>query len=127
LKSFVIILFLGILMLIFLYFSGLQQALSLLTLLLMAIFSLIGAYPVYKTRYHTTLTLSNKGFKLQEGKKIREGKWSNYTDATIYITPQYETCIRLHSKERTFDLPLSRVGLSRKDAYNAVRELIKRK
>jgi len=127
LKSFVIILALGIFFLIFLYFSGLQQAIQLPTLLLMTIFSLIVGYPVYKTRYHTTLSLNNKGFQLRKGKTITEGKWSNYTDATIYITPQYETCIRLHSKERTFDLPLSRVGLSRKDAYNAVRELIKRK
>jgi len=127
LKSFVMILFLGILMLIFFYFSGLQQALSLLTLLLMTIFSLIGAYPVYKTRYHTTLSLNNRGFQLRKGKTVTEGKWSSYTDATIFITPQYETCIRLHSKKETFDLPLSRVGLSRKDAYNAVRELIKRR
>jgi hypothetical protein len=127
LKSFVIILALGIFFLIFLYFSGLRQAIQLPTLLLMIIFSLIVGYPIYKTRYHTTLSLNNKGFQLRKGKTITEGKWSNYTDATIYITPNYETCIRLHSKERTFDLPLSRVGLSRKDAYNAVRELIKRK
>jgi len=127
LKSFVMILALGILLLIFLYFSGLQQAIQTPTLLLMAIFSLIGGYPVYKTRYHTTLSLNNRGFQLRKGKTVTEGKWSNYTDATIYITPQYETCIRLHSKKETFDLPLSRVGLSRKDAYNAVRELIKKK
>jgi len=127
LKSFVMILALGTLFLIFLYFSGLQQAISTLPLLFMTIFSLIVGYPVYKTRYHTTLSLNNKGFQLRKGKTITEGKWSSYTDATIYITPQYETCLRLHSKEETFDLPLSRVGLSRKDTYNAVRELIKRK
>jgi hypothetical protein len=127
LKSFVIILALGILFLIFLYFSGLQQAISTLTLLFMTIFSLIVGYPIYKTRYHTTLSLNNKGFLLRKGKTITEGKWSSYTDATIYVTPQYETCLRLHSKDKTLDLPLSRVGLSRKDVYNAVRELIKRK
>jgi len=127
LKSFVLILALGILFLIFLYFSGVQQAISLLTLALMTIFSLIGGYPVYKTRYHTTLTLTNKGFQLQKGKKITEGKWSNYTDATINITPNYETYIRLHSIKETFDLPLSRAGLTRRDAYNAIRQLIKKK
>jgi len=127
LKSFVMILTLGMLFLIFLYFSGLQQAISLYTLALMTIFSLIGAYPVYKTRYHTTLSLSNKGFQLRKGKKITQDKWSNYTDVTIYITPNYETCIRLSSKEETLDLPLSRVGLSRRDAYNAIRRLIKKK
>jgi len=126
-KSFVMILALGILFLIFLYFSGLQQAISLLTLLLMTIFSLIAGYPVYKTRYHMTITLNNKGFQLRKGKTITEGKWSNYTDVTIYITPQYETCIRLHSKEETLDLPLSRTGLSRKEAYNAIKQLIKKK
>jgi hypothetical protein len=127
LKSFVMILVLGILFLIFLHFSGLQQALSLFTLALMTIFSLIGGYPVYKTRYHTTLSLNNKGFQLQKGKKITDGKWSNYTDATICITPNYESYIRLHSTRETFDLPLSRVGLSRRDAYNAIRQLIKKK
>jgi len=127
LKSFVIILTLGVLFLIFLYFSGLQQAIQLPTLLLMTIFSLIVGYPVYKTRYHTTLSLNNKGFQLRKGKNVTEGKWSNYTDATIYITPQYETCIRLHSKEEILDLPLSRVGLSRKEAYNTIRQLLKKK
>jgi len=127
LKSFVITLAFGILFLIFLYFLGLQQAISTLALLFMTIFSLILGYPIYKTRYHTTLSLNNRGFQLRKGKTVTEGKWSSYTDATIYITPQYETCIRLHSKDKTLDLPLSRVGLSRKDAYNAVRELIKRK
>jgi hypothetical protein len=73
-----------------------------------------------------TLTLSNKGFQLNEGKKITEGKWSTYSDVTLHITPRYETCLRLYSKE-TFDLPLSRVGLSRKEVYGAIRELVKKK
>lgn len=127
LKSFIMILSLGTLMLIFLYFSGVKQAISIYTLLLMTLFSLISAYPVYKTRYHMTLSINSKGFHLRKGKTITEGKWSNYTDATIYITPNYETCLRLHSKKETFDLPLSRVGLSRKDAYNAIKQLIKKR
>lgn len=128
-KSFALVFCLGTLMLIAISLLGVPQALSNppLTLLLMAIFSLIVGHHVYKTGYHVTLSLNNRGFQLRKGKKITEGKWSNYTDATIYITPKYETCIRLHSKEGTFDLPISRVGLSRKNAYNAISELIKKK
>lgn len=126
LKSFVVTLTLGILFLVFLYFSGLQQAISYVTLTLMTIFSLIIGYSIYKTRYHVILTLYGKGFQLRKGKTITDDKWSSYTDATIFITPQYETCIRLYSREKTFDLPLSRVGLSRKEAYNAIKELIRK-
>jgi len=92
----------------------------------MTIFSLIIGYSIYKTRYHVILTLYGKGFQLRKGKTITDDKWSSYTDATIFITPQYETCIRLYSREKTFDLPLSRVGLSRKEAYNAIKELIRK-
>jgi len=126
LKSFVITLTLGILFLVFLYFSGLQQAISYVTLTLMTIFSLIIGYSIYKTRYHVILTLNSRGFQLKKGKIITDGKWSSYTDATIFITPQYETCIRLYSREQTFDLPLSRVGLSRKEAYGTIKELVRR-
>jgi len=127
LKSFTMILGLGVLILIVLALSGLPQAIQPLPLLLMAVFSLIAGHRIYKTRYHMSLSLNSKGFRLQEGKKATEGKWSNYTDVTIYITPKMETCLRLHSKEETFDLPLSRVDMPRKEAYNAIRELIKKK
>jgi len=127
LKSFTIVFSLGTLMLVALRLYGVQEAIQPVTLLLMAVFSLIAGHRIYKTRYHTTLSINSKGFQLQEGKKITEGKWSNYTDLTIYITPKHETCIRLRSKKETFDLPLSRVGLSRKEAYNAIRGLIKKK
>jgi len=127
LKSFTIVFGLGTLLLIVISLSGLRQAVQPLTLLLMAVFSLVLGHRVYKARYHTVLSLSNKGFQLRKGKTVTEGKWSDYTDVTTYITPQYETYIRLHSIKETLDLPLSRVGLSRKDAYNAIRELIKRK
>jgi hypothetical protein len=113
-------------MLVVIFLFGVPQAIQPLTLLIMAVFSLIVGHRVYKTRYHMTLTLSNKGFQLSEGKKVTEGKWSNYLDVTLHITPRYETCLRLYSKE-TFDLPLSRVGLSRKEVYSAIRELIKKK
>jgi hypothetical protein len=46
---------------------------------------------------------------------------------TIYITPRMETCLRLHSKDENFDLPLSRVGISRKEAYDTIKQLIKKK
>jgi hypothetical protein len=126
LKSFTMIFALGVLLLLILFFSGIQQAIQPLTLLIMAIFSLIIGHRVYKTRYHMTLTLSNKGFQLDEGKKVTEGKWSSYSDVTIHITPSYETFLRLHSKD-SFDLPLSRVGLSRKEVYSAVRDLVKKR
>jgi hypothetical protein len=127
LKSFTIIFVLGILFLIFMAFSGFPQAIQPLTLLILAVFSLMLGHSLYKSRYHTTLTLSNRGFQLKKGKNITESKWAKYTDATIFITPQLETCIRLHSKGETFDLPISRVGLPRKETFNAIRELIKKK
>jgi len=126
LKSFTMIFALGVLMLTVIFLFGVPQAIQPLTFLIMAVFSLIVGHRIYKTRYHLVLTLSNKGFQLSEGKKVTEGKWSNYSDVTIYITPRYETCLRLYSKE-TFDLPLSRVGLSRKEVYSTIRELIKKK
>ena len=126
LKSFTMIFALGVLMLTVIFLFGVPQAIQPLTLLIMAVFSLIVGHRIYKARYHMVLTLSNKGFQLSEGKKVTEGKWSNYMDVTIHITPRYETCLRLYSKE-TFDLPLSRVGLSRKEVYSAIREIIKKK
>jgi hypothetical protein len=126
-KSFTIAFFLGTLILIALYFSGLQGAIQPLTLGFMAIISLITGHQIYKARYHTTISLTSRGFQLREGKKITEGNWSHYADVTLYITPQRETCLRLHSKEESFDLPLSRVGLSRREAYNAIKQLIKKK
>lgn len=126
LKSFTTVFLLGTGLLIVISLSGLRQAIQPLTLLLMAAFSLIIGHRIYKTRYHTTLTLDGKGFRLTRGNTVEERKWANYKDVTIYITPQHETCIRLHSKEETFDLPLSRAGISRKEAYNAIKHLIKK-
>jgi hypothetical protein len=127
LKGFTMILGLGVLILIVLALSGLPQAIQPLTLLLMAVFSLIAGHRIYKTRYHMTLSLNSRGFRLQEGRKVTEGKWSNYSDVTMCITPKMETCLRLHSKDENFDLPLSRVGVSRKEAYNTIRQLMKKK
>jgi len=127
LKSFTIIFGLGILMLIVLAFAGWPQVVHPVTILIVAFFSLIGGYRFYKTNYHTILLLNTKGFQIQEGKTTKEGKWSNYTEATICITSKRETCIRLRSKEETVDLPISRAGISRKEAYNTIKQLIKKK
>lgn len=127
LKSFAIMFGLGMSFLIFIALSGLRVALHPFTIMLMVVFSIIAGYPVYKSRYHTVLSLNSKGFQLREGKKVTEGKWSDYSDATIHITSRNETFIRLYSKKETFDLPVTRVGISRKELYNAVKQLLKRK
>jgi predicted nucleic acid-binding Zn finger protein len=126
-KSFTITFCICISFLIGLSLAGLPQAVHPITLLFMAIFSLITGHQIYKKRYRTTLSLNSKGFQLQEGQKITEGKWSHYSDVTMYITPRLEVCLRLHSKKETFDLPLSRVGISRKEAYNTIKQLIAKK
>jgi len=125
-KSFTITLFFVVLFLVFLAFSGLQAAVQPLPLLIAIMVSLVIGYRFYKMRYHTALFMDNKGFQLWEGKTAKEGKWSNFSNVTIYVTPKRETCLRLHSKEGTFDLPLSRIGLSRKEAYFIIKSLIKK-
>jgi hypothetical protein len=127
LKGFTIVFSFGVLALIAIAFSGLYQAIHPITLLFMAGFSLLMGHQIYKSHYRTTLTLSSRGFQLKEGNNLKEGKWSNYSDVTIFITPKRETCLRLHSKDKTFDLPLSRAGVSRKEAYSAVKRLILKK
>jgi hypothetical protein len=126
LKSFTIVLFFGFITLLVIGLSGLPQALNPITVLFMAGFSLIIAYQIYKSRFHTTLTLSSKGFQLKEGTKVKERNWASYSDVTIYITPKHETCLRLHSKDETFDLPVSRAGVSRREAYKAVKQFVMR-
>jgi hypothetical protein len=129
LKSFTIVFFLSTLALVIITLLGVRQALAnpIVTLLIAAVFSLILGHRIYKTRYHMTISLNNKGFQIKEGTRIKEGKWSDYTDVTIYITPRHETCLRLHSTEGDFDLPISRTGISRKETYSAIKQLIKRK
>ncbi|MDI6904528.1 MAG: hypothetical protein QMD13_03415 [Candidatus Bathyarchaeia archaeon] len=128
LKSFTIPFSLGTLMLIAAaLFGDVPTAIQPLTLLLLAFFSIILGHQIYKTQYHVTLTLNAKGFELREGKAVTIRKWSDFTDLAIYITPRRETCLRLYSKEKILDLPLSRIGISKKDAYNTIRQLIKRR
>ncbi len=127
LKSFIFTFFLSTSLLVVLALSGLKQALQLITIFLALAFSIIVGYSVYKSRYHMTFTLNNKGFKLQQGKRAKEGRWSDYADLSIYIAPNHETYLRLQSKENKFDLPISRVGISRKEIYNAIQNLIHKK
>ena len=125
-KSVAIVFSLGTLFLVALLFLEVYTNMV-LSLLIMLAFSIIAAYPIYKRRYHTVFSLNSKGFKLWKGRELVEGRWSEYTDVSIHITPQHETHIRLYSKEGTFDIPLSKVGLSRKEAYNAIKQILKRK
>ena len=125
LKSVAIVFSLGTLFLVALLFLEVYTNMV-LSLLIMLAFSIIVAYPIYKRRYHTVFSLNSKGFKLWKGRDLVEGRWSEYTDVSIHITPQHETHIRLYSKEGTFDIPLSKVGLSRKEAYNAIKQILKK-
>jgi hypothetical protein len=126
LKSFTIAFFFIILLLISLMFLGVRNIINPLSMLLAVLVSLLLGYRLYKNRYHVTLSMNSKGFQLWEGKNVKEGKWADFSDVTIYITPQRETCLRLYSKEGSVDLPLSRIGLSRKETYLMVKQLIKR-
>jgi hypothetical protein len=129
LKSFTAVFGLGTLLLVIMALSGIQQVVNNMpiALLLMIVFSLIAGHRIYKSQYHVSLVLNSKGFKLQRGGNVKEGKWSNYTDVTIYITPKMETCLRLHSEEDNFDLPVSRVGISRREAFDTITQLVKKK
>jgi len=125
-KSFTITFLFIVMFLLVLAFSGLSQTIQPLSFLIAIMVSIVLGYRLYKIRYHTMLFMDNTGFQLWEGKTVKEGKWSNFSDVTIYVTPKRETCLRLHSKEGTFDLPLSRTGLSRKETYSIIKRLIKK-
>jgi hypothetical protein len=127
LKSFTATLTLGVFLLVFFALSGLREAISILTVSFMLLFSIIIGYVIYKSRYHMSVSIDSKGFQLREGKKIREGKWSDYSGLSIFISPKLETFLRLKKKDATFDLPLSRTGLPRRETYNMVKQLLKRK
>jgi hypothetical protein len=127
LKSFTATFVLGIGLLIFLAISGLTLALSPATILIMLVLAIVVGYAIYKSRYHMTATIDSKGFKIREGKKITERKWSTYSSLSIYISPKLETFLRLKSKDETFDLPLSRTGLPRRETYHMVKQILKSK
>jgi hypothetical protein len=127
LKSFTVTFALGMLLLVFLALSGAREAIQPLTLLIMVVFSLIIGQVIYKSRYHISVSIDSKGFQLREGKRIREGKWTDYSGLSIFVSPKLEICLRLKAKDETFDLPLSRTGMPRRETYSMVRQLIKNK
>ena len=127
LKSFTATFVLGISLLIFLGLSGVTVAIQPATILIMLVFAIILGQVIYKSRYHMSATIDSKGFKLREGRKTTEKKWSNYSSLSIYISPKLETFLRLKSKDETFDLPLSRTGLPRRETYNMVKQIIRGK
>ncbi|MBS7636237.1 hypothetical protein KEJ37_02645 [Candidatus Bathyarchaeota archaeon] len=126
LKSFTITFFLVVLFLVFLTISGIQNIVNPLSLLIAIVVSLLVGHRLYRTRYHTVLSMDGKGFQLWEGKTVKEGKWADFSDVAIYVTPKRETCLRLYSKNGNIDLPLSRTGLSRKETYSIIKRLVKR-
>ncbi len=128
LKSFAIVFFIGTLLLISLQFFIKEPAANPISIVLLFAFSAILGYPIYKSRYHMVLTLSDKGFEISKGGKLAtQGRWADFADVAIYIASNRESFLRLSSKEKSQDLPLSRVGMSRKEAYRAISRLIKRK
>jgi len=127
LKSFTITFALGVGLLVFLALSGFPQAISPITLMILAVISIALGQVVYKSRYHTSLTIDSKCFKLKEGNKVKERKWNTYQDLSIFISSNLETFLRLKSKDETLDLPISRTGMSRRETYNIVKHLVKRK
>jgi hypothetical protein len=129
LKSFTAIFALGVFFLVFLTLSGVRQLTSQfpLALLILLVFSIIIGQVIYKSRYHMSVSIDSKGFQLREGKRIKEGKWTDYSGLSLFISPSQETFLRLKSKDGTFDLPLSRAGMPRRETYSMVKQLMKKK
>lgn len=125
LKSFTATLALCIGLLAFVALSGLREAISFPTVSVAFILSMVVGYVIYKSRFHMSVSINSKGFKLQEGSKTKEKKWSSYSGVSIFISPNLETFLRLKSKDETFDLPLSRPGLPRRETYRMVKQIIK--
>jgi len=129
LKSFTATFALGVFFLVFLTLSGVRQLASQLPIALIILFilSLIIGQVIYKSRYHMSVSIDSKGFQLREGKKIKEGKWTDYSGLSIFLSPNRETFLRLKSKDATLDLPLSQLDLPRRETYSMVKQLMKKK
>jgi hypothetical protein len=127
-KSFAVIFSFGILLLFILqlFFNVplLNPTAMPVAILVLLFFSIAAGHSLYKSQYHVTLLLTKEGFSLKKGNSLTERKWSEFKNAVIYVTPRRETCIRLYGENQPFDLPISRVGLSRKEAYNSIRLLL---
>jgi len=129
LKSFTATFALGVFLLVFLALSGLRELAAQLPIALLILFvlSLILGQVIYKSRYHISVTIDDKGFRLREGKKVKERKWADYSSLSIFISQNLETHLRLKSKDETFDLPLSRTGMPRRETYRIAKNLIQNK
>ena len=125
LKSFTATFALGVALLVFLGLSGIPQAIQPVTILIMLVLSIILGQIIYKSRYHMSVSVDSKGFRLREGGKVTERKWSSYSGLSIYVSPKFETFLRLKAKDETFDLPLSRTGLPRREMYSMVKQILK--
>jgi len=130
-KSFTIVftLFTVILLTLYLFFMVPVFDISILpvTLGVMFLLSLIGGHLLYKSQYRVTLSMTTKGFELCKGNSKVEKSWADFNDLALRITSRRETIIRLYGEKETFDLPLSRIGISRKETYNTIRKSIRPK
>jgi hypothetical protein len=97
------------------------------TLGIMFLLSLIGGHLLYKSQYRVTLLMTTKGFELRKGNSKIEKSWADFNDLALHISSKRETYVRLYGEKETFDLPLSRTGISRKETYNTIRQSIRRK
>jgi hypothetical protein len=89
------------------------------------LFSVVVGHSLYKSRYHTALLMTTEGFELRKGPSVTKRKWADFRRATVYVSPKHEASIRLYGEIGKFDLPVSRTGLSRKDAYDSIAQLIR--
>jgi len=97
------------------------------TVMILLILSIVTGRALYRSQYHLILFLTTRGFTLKKGKSVIDGKWADYNDLTIYINSKRETQIRLYGEKGTFDLPLSRIGISRKEAYSLIEHVLQKK
>jgi hypothetical protein len=127
-KSFTIALAVSTIMLLTVQFISALPIFTLaylpITVMSVLLFSIMAGHLLYKSQYRTTLTMTAQGFELRKGQSSVKKKWADFKNATIFITSKRETLIRLHGENETFDLPLSRVGLSRKDTLNSIKQVL---
>src|SRR3989337_2021925 len=93
LKSFTATFALGVFFLLFLALSGFQQLTAQvpLALLILLVLSIVVGQVIYKSRYHMSVIIDSKGFRLREGRKINERKWSDFQGLSIFISSKLET------------------------------------
>ena len=130
-KSFTIALFAGTMTLLIVQWVTSLQIFGIshlpITIVSLILFSIIAGHLLYKSQYRTRLIMAVDGFELRKGKKVTKRKWAEFKDVAVFITPGHETYIRLYEEKGFFDIPLSRVGLSRKDTYNDIKQILNRK